>query len=78
MRQRHHTVDQIVWQQIGAMIDTKKPKEYDAVIALLGDLRALAEREGRTAAFTRRVRQLREEHARKPSLLDRLDRARLD
>ncbi len=61
-----------VWQQIAAMIDTKKPKEYDAAVTLLADLKALAERDGRAAAFTRRVRQLRELHARKPSLLDRL------
>jgi hypothetical protein len=66
-----------VWQQISAMIDTKKPKDYDAAVVLLSDLEALAEREGRAAAFTRRLQQLRTEHARKPSLLDRLDRARL-
>ncbi len=66
------------WQQVAAMIETKKPKEYDTAVALLGDLKTLAEREGRTAAFTQRVRQLRAQHARKPSLLDRFDRARLD
>jgi hypothetical protein len=65
------------WQRVTSMIETRKPKEYDAVIELLGDLRTLAERDGRAAAFTRRVRRLRAEHARKPSLLDRLDRARL-
>jgi hypothetical protein len=65
------------WQRVVSMIETRKPKEYDAAIELLGDLKALAERDGRAAAFTRRVRQLRADHARKPSLLDRLDRARL-
>jgi hypothetical protein len=65
------------WQRVTAMIDTKRPKEYDAAVALLGDLKALAERGGGTAAFTQRVRQLRAEHIRKPSLLDRLDRAQL-
>jgi hypothetical protein len=65
------------WRRVAALIETKKPKEYDAAIALLGDLKTLAERDGGTAAFTRRIRQLREQHARKPSLLDRLDRARL-
>jgi hypothetical protein len=66
-----------VWQQVTAMIETKKPREYDAAVALLADLQELAARDGGTAAFNRRVRQLREQHARKPSLLDRLDRARL-
>ncbi|MER5336793.1 hypothetical protein [Micromonospora sp. NPDC002717] len=65
------------WQRVAAMIETKKPKEYDAAVALLSDLKALAERDGGTEAFHRRVRQLRERHARKPSLLDRLDRAGL-
>jgi hypothetical protein len=71
------TQQEQAWRRVAAMIETKKPKEYDAAIALLGDLKALAERDGGTAAFTRRIRQLREQHARKPSLLDRLDRARL-
>lgn len=65
------------WQQVAAMIETKKPKEYDAAVALLADLKALAARDGGTAAFNRRMRQLRQQHARKPSLLDRLDGARL-
>jgi len=44
---------------------------------LLVDLKALSERDRHSAAFSQRVQRLREEHARKPSLLDRLDRARL-
>ncbi|MCW3841686.1 hypothetical protein ONA70_16420 [Micromonospora yasonensis] len=63
--------------RVAAMIETKKPKEYGAAVALLSDLKTLAERDGDTEAFHRRVRQLRELHARKPSLLDRLDRAGL-
>ncbi|MEU2612255.1 hypothetical protein ABZ570_11825 [Micromonospora sp. NPDC007271] len=65
------------WQRVAAMIETKKPKEYDAAVALLSDLKALADRDGDTEAFLRRVGQLRERHARKPSLLDRFDRAGL-
>ncbi|MFE9202544.1 hypothetical protein [Micromonospora sp. NPDC007230] len=65
------------WQRVATMIETKRPKEYDAAVALLSDLKALADRDGDTEAFRRRVRQLRERHARKPSLLDRFDRAGL-
>jgi len=65
------------WRQVAAFIQSKKPKEYDAAITLLCDLKALSERDGATKAFTGRVRRLRDEHARKPSLLDRLDRAGL-
>jgi uncharacterized Zn finger protein len=59
------------------MIETKRPKEYDNAVVLLTDLKALAERDGVIPAFRQRIRQLRQEHARKPSLLDRLDRAQL-
>lgn len=65
------------WQQVATMIETKKPKEYDAAIVLLADLKALAERDGDIAAFSRHMGELRHRHARKPSLLDRFDRAQL-
>jgi hypothetical protein len=65
------------WQQIADLIESRKPNEYDAAVELLDDLKALSERDGNTMAFNKRVRGLREKHARKPSLLNRLDRARL-
>lgn len=65
------------WQRVAAMIETKKPKEYDAAVVLLSDLKTLADRNSEVEAFRHRVRQLRERHARKPSLLDRLDRTGL-
>ncbi|MDG4807181.1 hypothetical protein O7634_10515 [Micromonospora sp. WMMD1120] len=65
------------WQRVDAMIETKRPKEYDAAVVLLSDLKALADREGDAEVFRQRIRLLREQHARKPSLLDRLDRAGL-
>lgn len=63
------------WSRVDALIATRKPGEYDTAVALLTDLRALATREGRNDAFARRSTALRETHARKPSLIDRLDRA---
>ncbi|GGM14961.1 hypothetical protein ACFFX1_04165 [Dactylosporangium sucinum] len=65
------------WRQVAELIATKKPKEYDAAVALLVDLEALGERDGQRKAFRGRIHQLRQEHARKPSLLDRLERAGL-
>ncbi|WP_426509529.1 hypothetical protein ACPPVO_01895 [Dactylosporangium sp. McL0621] len=65
------------WRRVAELIATKKPKEYDAAVALLADLKALGERSGRREAFRGRMHQLRLEHARKPSLLDRLERAGL-
>jgi hypothetical protein len=66
-----------VWQRVAELIATKKPKEYDAAVALLADLQALGERDGRRKAFRGRIHQLCQEHARKQSLLDRLERAGL-
>lgn len=65
------------WQRVSALIDTKKQDEYDEAVALLVDLRAVGERTDGTAEFERRVRELRLVHRRKPSLIDRFDRAGL-
>jgi FtsZ-interacting cell division protein YlmF len=59
------------WKQVDALIATKKPKEYDAAVTLLLDLQAVD-----TRAFKLQMGRLRAQHARKPSLIDRFDRAR--
>jgi hypothetical protein len=61
------------WARVNALIETRKPAEYDRAVDLLNDLQDLAE----PAEFERRVAELRIRHARKPSLMDRLDRAGL-
>jgi hypothetical protein len=61
----------------GDLIGTRKPGEYDKAVTLLVDLRALSQREGRADAFAERFRVLREQHPRKPSLLERFEKARL-
>jgi hypothetical protein len=65
------------WSRVEAMIATRKPAEYDAAVTLLTDLQALAEREDRYDTFTVRTIALRQTHARKPSLIERLNRAAL-
>ena len=62
-----------VWRRIAALVATKKPTEYDRTVALLVDLREACSEE----EFDRRIRELRDEHRRKPSLMDRLDLAGL-
>ena len=42
------------WSRVDAVIATRKPAEYDAVVTLLTDLQALAERDGRRHTFTQR------------------------
>jgi hypothetical protein len=72
-------VDQpAAWQRVNDLIATKKPREYDAAVQLMVDLRDLGERDGTTAVFRQRLAELRTVHARKPSLLERLDLAGLD
>jgi hypothetical protein len=46
-------------------------------VSLLRDLQALAEREGDADAFSQRFGELRARHQRKPTLLERFDRAGL-
>ena len=66
------------WDQVDASIETKKPDGYDSAVELLSDLRAVSERNGRPEAFAKRFAQLREQHLKKSSLLERFDRAGLD
>lgn len=65
------------WSRIGTLISARKPSEYDAAVDLLKDLRALAQRADRTEEFARRFTLLRQEHHRKPTLIERFDRAGL-
>ena len=69
--------DEQAWGQVDASIATKKPAGYDSAVGLLSDLRAVSERKGRPEAFAKRFAQLREQHLKKSSLLDRFDRAGL-
>jgi hypothetical protein len=63
------------WSRVDAMISTRKPAGYDAAVTLLTDLQALAEREDRYDTFTLRTIALRQTHARKLSLIERLNRS---
>ena len=67
--------EDVAWSRVEELIATRKPTEYDAAVTLLTDLQALAEREDRDDAFTLRTIALRQTHARKPTLIERLNRA---
>ena len=60
-----------------AAIGTRQPARYDEAVELLGDLRAVSERERCPEAFDRRLVELRQQHSKKQSLLQRLERAGL-
>ncbi len=65
------------WKQFDDMIATKKTSEYDQGVALLRDLRGVAERQGEveTAAFSKRVLDLRAQYPSRAGLQNRLDEA---
>ncbi|WP_109773303.1 hypothetical protein [Quadrisphaera granulorum] len=60
------------WQRVEALIAQTKPEAYDEAVAVLADLQVIAVANGTSAEFARRVAQLRDDHARKPSLVSRL------
>jgi len=66
-----------LWQRVDKLIEAKNATSYDTAVALLVDLRALAERGGRQEEFGERVRALRALYSRRPGLLDRLAKAGL-
>ncbi len=65
------------WQQVEKLTMFSKPKEYDQATQLLRDLHVIARREDDIAAFTARVRELRTRYAKRPSLMERFDKAGL-
>ena len=65
------------WRDVQQLVESKKPKAYDQAVSLLADLHDLAARENDDKDFARRLRALREDPARKPSFVARLDKASL-
>ena len=65
------------WAEVNALIAMKTARHYDEAVALLADLEALSRRGGDPSAFATRLAELRSAHQRKPSLIERLDRAGL-
>jgi hypothetical protein len=65
------------WQQVEKLTMFSKAKEYDQATQLLRDLHEIARREDDTTAFTARVRELRTRYMKRPSLMERLDKAGL-
>ncbi len=65
-----------LWRQVNELIATRQPKSYDEAVKLLVDLRELSQCNHGTDSHLR-LEAMRDEHARKPSLIDQLDRAGL-
>ena len=65
------------WREVETLIATKLPKSYDRAIELLIDLRDLAARSGRAEEARARTEEIRQEHSRKPTLMERFARHKL-
>ncbi|MBI4659651.1 MAG: hypothetical protein HY735_12495 [Verrucomicrobia bacterium] len=63
-----------LWKTVDDLIATKLPKNYDAAVLHLVDLRDLATRHGTQADFAERIAAVRDAQSRKPSFIDRLNR----
>ena len=66
-----------LWANVDELIAARQPKNYDAAVQHLVDLRDLATRQGTTAEFVRRIAALREAQVRKQAFLVRLDQVGL-
>jgi hypothetical protein len=65
------------WREVESLIQLKQPAKYDEAVTVIRDLIDVGRRKKRESEALDRVRALREKHARKPSLMERFDRAGL-
>jgi hypothetical protein len=66
-----------LWQRVGELVQTSKPKEYDLAVTLLADLRDLAAHTGQLSGFRSKLSRLRERYSSRPSFQQRLIKAGL-
>jgi hypothetical protein len=67
-----------MWIEIENLIETRQPTKYDEAVKLLKDLHDLNKKRNRVGIFREKLKIIRQNHIRKPSLLDRLRKAGLD
>ncbi|MBB2674512.1 UNVERIFIED_ORG: hypothetical protein GGE44_004090 [Rhizobium esperanzae] len=70
--ERHHRAGDHVWREIEVEIERRNASGYDEATSLLIDLKTIADENGDTANFTRRLHSILELHARKERLIARL------
>jgi uncharacterized Zn finger protein len=66
-----------IWQKVDEIIDSKQPAKYDEAVNLLVDLRDLYTKTGTEKAFNQKLKTICENHHRKVSFLNRLQKAGL-
>jgi hypothetical protein len=63
-----------VWTEIETEIERRNAGGYDRAAALLTDLQAVAQEQGRTTAFARRLEDIRGRHGSKKRFIERIER----
>ena len=66
-----------IWKKVDELIDSKQPAKYDEAVKLLIDLRDLNKKTGKEKAFNKKLKTICENHRRKVSFLNRLQKAGL-
>jgi hypothetical protein len=61
-----------VWDEVDALIQQGQAKPYDEAVRLLRRLRDLAEYQGRTVAFQKRLNRIHDKYSRRSALMRRL------
>jgi hypothetical protein len=61
-----------VWREVEDEIERRNAASYDKAAGLLSDLKVLAEKQGTTEVFLRRLLAIRQRHVRKERLIERL------
>jgi len=65
------------WKEVDRLIAEKNASGYDQAVSLLDELRQLADRSGRRSEVEARIRDLRLAHAKKSTLIQRLNKNKL-
>jgi hypothetical protein len=78
-RHRTHPADSfpVYWRLVDSTLQTADRRAYASAVRLLKRARDAAAGAGQTAEFEARLRTLREQHRRRPSLIAMLDKAKL-
>jgi hypothetical protein len=66
-----------MWKKVGELIDSKQPAKYDEAVKMLVDLRDLNKMNGEEMAFNKKLKTIYENHHRKVTFLNRLQKAGL-
>jgi hypothetical protein len=69
--------EESIWKEVDEYINSKQPTKYDEAVKLLVDLRDLNKKTGAEKAFKQKLKTICENHHRKVSFLNRLQKAGL-